>query len=127
MILRRKKRTLTAEDIHTELDRICKGAPKMDTLIRQEFIGFLPNQTQSANVPDNLPGHIPCPAQLMGHLLRVNAPGRLVVQLGEDDLQPTGATEYGLQFFLYGEDSTLEFGHSVQKIWIIFNYCCCHD
>jgi len=65
-------------------------------------------------------------AHIMGHLLRVNTPGRLVVQLGEDDLQPTGATEYGLQFFLYGEDSTLEFGHSVQEVGIIFNYCCCH-
>jgi len=32
VILRRKKRTLTAEDIHTELDRICRGAPEMDTL-----------------------------------------------------------------------------------------------
>ena len=32
VILRRKKRTLTAEDIHTELDRICKGAPEIDTL-----------------------------------------------------------------------------------------------
>jgi hypothetical protein len=32
VILRRKKRTLTAEDIHAELDRICKGAPEMDTL-----------------------------------------------------------------------------------------------
>ena len=32
VVLRRKKRTLTAEDIHTELDRICKGAPEMDTL-----------------------------------------------------------------------------------------------
>jgi hypothetical protein len=32
VILRRKKRTLTAHDIHTELDRICEGAPEMDTL-----------------------------------------------------------------------------------------------
>ena len=32
VILRRKKRTLTAEEIHAELDRICKGAPAMDTL-----------------------------------------------------------------------------------------------
>ena len=32
VILRRKKRTLTAEDIHAELDRICKGAPEIDTL-----------------------------------------------------------------------------------------------
>jgi hypothetical protein len=30
--LRRKKRTLTAEDIHAELGRICKSAPEMDTL-----------------------------------------------------------------------------------------------
>jgi hypothetical protein len=32
VILRRKKRTLTAEDIHAELDRICKGTPEIDTL-----------------------------------------------------------------------------------------------
>ena len=84
MILRRKKRTLTAEDIHTELDRICKGAPEMDTLIRQEFIGFLPNQTQSANVPDNLPGHIPCPAQLqpLGPFVQSNDPRRALLILG---------------------------------------------
>jgi hypothetical protein len=32
VILRRKRRTLTAKDIHAELDRICSGAPEMDTL-----------------------------------------------------------------------------------------------
>jgi hypothetical protein len=32
VILRRKKRTLTAEATHAELDRICKGAREMDTL-----------------------------------------------------------------------------------------------
>jgi len=32
VILRRKQRTLTAEAIHTELDRICEGAPEIDTL-----------------------------------------------------------------------------------------------
>ena len=32
VILRRKKRTLTAEEIHAELDRICKGGPETDTL-----------------------------------------------------------------------------------------------
>ncbi len=32
VILRRKKRTLTAHDIHTKLDRICEGAPEMATL-----------------------------------------------------------------------------------------------
>jgi hypothetical protein len=32
VILRRKKRTLTADEIHTELDRICEGAPAINTL-----------------------------------------------------------------------------------------------
>ena len=32
VILRCKKRTLTAEAIHTEPDRICRGAPEIDTL-----------------------------------------------------------------------------------------------
>ena len=31
VVMRRKKRKLTAEQMHAELDRICKGAPKMDT------------------------------------------------------------------------------------------------
>jgi len=32
VISRRKKRSLTAEDIHAELDRLCQGAPEIDTL-----------------------------------------------------------------------------------------------
>ena len=32
VILRRKKRTLTTEQIHAELDRICKEAPPLDTV-----------------------------------------------------------------------------------------------
>ena len=32
IVLRQKKRTLTAKDIHAELDRICSGAPEIDTL-----------------------------------------------------------------------------------------------
>jgi hypothetical protein len=35
---RRKKRNLTAEQIHAELDRICKGAPPMDC---QAVLNFL--------------------------------------------------------------------------------------
>ncbi|HWX19744.1 MAG TPA: hypothetical protein VN578_07545 [Candidatus Binatia bacterium] len=31
VVTRRKKRKLTAEQIHAELDRICKGAPPMDS------------------------------------------------------------------------------------------------
>ena len=32
IVLRRKRRSLTAKDIHAELDRICTGAPELDTL-----------------------------------------------------------------------------------------------
>jgi len=32
VIQRRKKRTLTADEIHAELDSICEGVPEMDTL-----------------------------------------------------------------------------------------------
>jgi len=30
VMMRRKKRTLTADEIHAEIDRICKDAPAMD-------------------------------------------------------------------------------------------------
>jgi hypothetical protein len=30
VVMRRKKRTLTADQIHAEIDRICKDAPPMD-------------------------------------------------------------------------------------------------
>ncbi len=32
VVLRRKRRRLTADQIHAELDRLCKDAPPMDTL-----------------------------------------------------------------------------------------------
>jgi hypothetical protein len=32
IVLWQKKRTVSAKDIHAELDRICSGAPEIDTL-----------------------------------------------------------------------------------------------
>ena len=66
-------------------------------------------------------------SDVVGHLLGVNAPGRLVVQLGESDLESPGATKESLHLLLEDRDALLHFGGLLQELLLMFNCCCWHD
>ena len=59
-------------------------------------------------------------------LLRVNAPTRLIVQLGQDDLKLSSAVKYGLQLLLDGRELILQFSDLLLEVRSVFDYCCCH-
>jgi predicted RNase H-like HicB family nuclease len=63
-------------------------------------------------------------AHVKSHLLRVNAPGRFVVQLGQDYLQASAAMKEGLELLLESHDLAFQLGGSLPKVRFIgFDYC----